>query len=459
MKILKSAIVLLLALMATEAKAQLCEITVPDTAMRHNVYFVRMAKGADKSDLKILEFDSKGKAVYDAPVASDFNTVRIFFPINGRSFEKSFFIEKGKTTKVTFTFKNDALVSKFGGDNVINNEALAAQRNAYMYPEYFLEHDSTDLIADYDRKIAKLEKSHTSVEKIVAKMTNESMRTSVAKDNDCEFLRFSLSMMRQKARAADLDYMDDPAYVALLEKIDVNDPISDSYSLTGTYINDKSRVAPDASKSERGAAQMRTIKQYVTNQAVARTLQSAVIQEVLTEGNDDIDTFMDALKGTVDSTLYKAAGILAKSLKQTQGGMAAPVCEFTDLDGKVFKSSDFAGKLLYIDFWATWCGPCKQEIPHMEKLAEKFKGDDRIAIISISIDTDAKAWETMVKRDQPSWPQFLAKGAQQAALTTAWGINSIPRFILINPDGTINMSNAFRPSDPQAEARLRALLK
>ncbi|MCQ2213693.1 MAG: hypothetical protein MJZ36_08655 [Bacteroidaceae bacterium] len=55
--------------------------------------------------------------------------------------------------------------------------------------------------------------------------------------------------------------------------------------------------------------------------------------------------------------------------------------------------------------------------------------------------------------------QFLAKGAQQAALTTAWGINSIPRFILINPDGTINMSNAFRPSDPQAEARLRALLK
>ncbi len=138
--------------------------------------------------------------------------------------------------------------------------------------------------------------------------------------------------------------------------------------------------------------------------------------------------------------------------------MEAPVCEFTDLDGKVLKSSDFKGKLLYIDFWATWCGPCKQEIPYMEKLVEQFKDDDRVALISISIDTDVKAWEDMVKRDKPQWPQYIAKGSQQSAITTAWGINAIPRFVLVNPDGTINLSNAFRPSDPKAADKIREAL-
>lgn len=434
--------------------AQLCEISIPDTALQKNVYFIRMAKGSEKADLKLLSFDAKGRAVYDEPCEQDFYTARVFVG----NHERSFFIQKGKTTRVSYKMVKGELQVKFSGDNLVNNNACSAQRTGYQYPEYFLQHDSANLVADFERKIAKLEKTHAALAKQIAKMTNPEMQAQVAKDNDFEHIRFTASMMRMKAQAAGTDYLADPQYQALLDKIDVNDPYSDSYNLTGTFINGKARVPADATMSQRGAAQMRCIQQYVTNPTVKRTLQSAVIQETLAEGNDDVDTFMAALRETTDSTLYRAATILAESLKKTQGGMKAPVCEFTDQDGKVWKSSDFLGKLLYIDFWATWCGPCKQEIPHMEKLVEEFRGDDRVALISISIDTDTKAWENMVKRDQPQWPQFLAKGDQQAAISTAWGINAIPRFVLINPDGTINLSNAFRPSDPKAADKIRAAL-
>lgn len=434
--------------------AQLCEISIPDTALQKNVYFIRMAKGGEKADLKLLSFDAKGRTVYDEPCEQDFYTGRIFLANS----EHSFFIQKGKTTRVTCKKEKGQVVIKFAGDNVVNNTACAAQRKGYPYPEYFLQHDSANLVADFDRKIAKLEKTHADLAKQIAKMTNPEMQAQVAKDNDFEHIRFTASMMRMKAQAAGTDYLDDPQYQALLDKIDVNDPYSDSYNLTGTFISGKARVPADATMSQRGAAQMRCIQQYVTNATIKRSLQAAVIQETLNEANDDVDSFMKELRGIADSTLYHAAEILAESLKKTQGGMKAPVCEFTDLDGKVWKSSDFEGKLLYIDFWATWCGPCKQEIPHMEKLVEEFKGDDRVALISISIDTDTKAWEDMVKRDKPQWPQFLAKGDQQAAISTAWGINAIPRFVLINPDGTIRLSNAFRPSDPKAAEKIREAL-
>ncbi len=290
--------------------AQMCEILVPDTALQKNAYFIRMVKGSEKADLKLLSFDANGRAVYDEPCQQDYYTARVF--LGGG--ESSFFIQKGKTTRINCSMKDGKLQVKFAGDNVVNNTACAAQRNGYMYTEYFLQHDSTDLVASFDRKIQKLEKTHASLDKQIQKMTHPEMRAQVAKDNDFEHLRFTFSMMRMRAQAAGTNYLDDPKYQALLDKIDVNDPYSDSYNLTGTFINGKARVPADASMSQRGAAQMRCIQQYVTNPTVKRSLQSAVIQETLTEGNDDVDTFMEALRETTDSTLYRAANILAESL-------------------------------------------------------------------------------------------------------------------------------------------------
>mgnify|MGYP000812031112 CR=1 FL=1 len=124
-----------------------------------------------------------------------------------------------------------------------------------------------------------------------------------------------------------------------------------------------------------------------------------------------------------------------------------------------FESVTNTGKPVLIDFWATWCGPCKMEIPYLAKLVERFKGNDKVVFISISTDTNRKAWENLVAKDKPQWPQYIASKDQHAKLSKEWGITAIPRFIMINPDGTINTAEAPRPSDPATTELIEKLTR
>ena len=105
------------------------------------------------------------------------------------------------------------------------------------------------------------------------------------------------------------------------------------------------------------------------------------------------------------------------------------------------------GKFTYIDVWATWCGPCKKEIPFMAQLVEKFKGNDKVMFLSISIDEDVKAWKAMIEKDQPQWPQYNINKDTAKQFSADWGITGIPRFIMIDKNGNIFAADASRPSD------------
>ena len=125
-------------------------------------------------------------------------------------------------------------------------------------------------------------------------------------------------------------------------------------------------------------------------------------------------------------------------------GAPAIDCEWSDVQGNTSRLSDLFGKVLYIDVWATWCGPCCAEIPYLEKLAEHYKNDPRLEIISVSVDANRKAWENKLAQDKPQWKQFL-----QGCFTDLYNINGIPRFILIDKSGKIITVDAPRPSDPE----------
>lgn len=127
--------------------------------------------------------------------------------------------------------------------------------------------------------------------------------------------------------------------------------------------------------------------------------------------------------------------------------MPAYDSEFLDANGGLHRISEFKGKLLYVDFWATWCGPCKAEIPRLANLVEHYKGNDKVQFISVSVDENVDAWKKMIAKDNPRWPQFIASKEQHAKISKDWGIVGIPRFLLINVDGTINNADAIRPSD------------
>ena len=117
--------------------------------------------------------------------------------------------------------------------------------------------------------------------------------------------------------------------------------------------------------------------------------------------------------------------------------------------------ADLKGKYIYIDVWATWCGPCRGELPALKELEEKYAGKD-IHFVSLSCDKNKKAWENMVTKDQLKGIQ-LHMGTDRTFMD-AYLINGIPRFILLDRDGKIISANMTRPSDPKTAEKFNELL-
>ena len=130
-------------------------------------------------------------------------------------------------------------------------------------------------------------------------------------------------------------------------------------------------------------------------------------------------------------------------------GDPSPKFDYPDPFGKNVALDDLKGKYVYIDVWATWCGPCKKEIPFLKDLDEEYKGKD-IAFVSLSIDKmeHKEKWLKMIKDEELKGIQILADKDWNSEFVTAYNIKGIPRFILIDKEGNIIDSNAPRPSDP-----------
>jgi thiol-disulfide isomerase/thioredoxin len=133
---------------------------------------------------------------------------------------------------------------------------------------------------------------------------------------------------------------------------------------------------------------------------------------------------------------------------------------YKDINDKPVSFSDFKGKFVYIDLWATWCGPCKAEIPHMKKIEEDYHGKN-IVFVSLSLDKpkDAQKWKDFVTKEQLKGIQLMADKDFGSDVAKNYEVNAIPRFLLFDPQGKIINADALRPSNPELRAQLDKLLK
>ena len=149
------------------------------------------------------------------------------------------------------------------------------------------------------------------------------------------------------------------------------------------------------------------------------------------------------------------------NFKENAGKKAPINFTFPDAGGNNVSLSDFRGKLVYIDIWATWCGPCKKEMPAMKALEAEYKDNQNIVFMGVSIDAskNIQKWKDFLVSEQLPGVQLFAGDMAGPTLSKPYNIKGIPRFMLVDKDGSLIYVDAPRPSSSEIRAVLNDALK
>ena len=284
-----------------------------------------------------------------------------------------------------------------------------------------------------------------------------------------------------------------------MENARISADVLNSYSYYPTYANIYAQVnkAPEVAIRKHQvdsfytslASEMRPLVEELNHSTV---LDVAVVRSVLgslmndrqlkgwSEGMEFVpevkdllmaSRWIDRLNGHVDVSVINGATDFAQTigneeyaqeilLKVKNAGKllpGQPAIDFSlsDIEGNNYSLSDFKGKVLYLDFWATWCGPCTKESPYFESLAKKFIDKD-VLFLPISMDNSKKTWSKYLKSHSKELVQYHSI---DPILKNEWCIKGIPRFVLIDKNFNIVNAYAERPSDTAICEKIQDLLE
>jgi thiol-disulfide isomerase/thioredoxin len=124
------------------------------------------------------------------------------------------------------------------------------------------------------------------------------------------------------------------------------------------------------------------------------------------------------------------------------------------IKGDSIKLSALKGKVLILDFWASWCGPCRYSNKHLVKLYSKYKGKG-LEILSVSLDDELKEWKKAVSKDKITWLQGIDLSGWDAMAAIKWQVDALPSTFVVNKDGDVVLIN---PEKDDLEKKINELL-
>jgi peroxiredoxin len=131
----------------------------------------------------------------------------------------------------------------------------------------------------------------------------------------------------------------------------------------------------------------------------------------------------------------------------------APPFAVSTTEGQRISMDDLQGKVVLLDFWATWCGPCREALPHIREVARKFQGQP-LVILSVSLDTDEQKWKEFIAKNEMTWPQYR-DGGFEGPIAKMFGVTAIPHTFTIDADGVLQDEHI---GDASIEGKLKKLI-
>jgi thiol-disulfide isomerase/thioredoxin len=147
------------------------------------------------------------------------------------------------------------------------------------------------------------------------------------------------------------------------------------------------------------------------------------------DGTAELNTYLRLAPNSADANY--ARKVIANPKRA--GDPLAPSFSITTLDGQQVSFDQLAGKIVVMDFWATWCPPCRAAVPEFKELTKKYP-PTKLVLISFSADSDQQAWRDFISKHDIEWPQYWDRDGR---IRTEFGVNAFPTYLVIDQDGFI----------------------
>lgn len=219
--------------------------------------------------------------------------------------------------------------------------------------------------------------------------------------------------------------------------------VQDEYYDLKKIVDDKTQIVKE---NFNGSTRDFLIAAYLMNLVTAESLDKASLAY---ENLKPVVSNKDVLV-PVEKAIEKFQSVLP--------GQPAPHFELKDLGANNFSLADFRGQVIFIDFWASWCVPCLEEVPSAEKLKEYYKERDDLIFLYISLDDKEENWRDIIQNKDLKGLHLLSQG-WRSEVADKYNISSIPRYYLIDKNGRIANQNAPRPSDEEIFPEIDRVLK
>ncbi|MDP5199456.1 redoxin family protein [Flavobacterium sp. DG2-3] len=427
-------------------------ISIPDLKAKEvTLYNVEEGKPAVAATAKI---NTSGEFGFMVPVSAAGFYYVDYGQMKGRNQLIRLYLEPKLDISLSINKENYVLSGKNVGQNAIVQKANEIYNEFAPFSRLGENVTYVEFYPFIDKGVAKAEEFSKSIKTKDAAF-NKLLKLAVA--TDVEELTYTFFRM---PRTAFPDKNDRPAVIK-------------------TWETDQKFTDPDLLKLQNGVSLMSNYFFYISMNSTAPAKRLDIVESLIHITNpalkdvylrdavatsrmkiEEYEKIAPSIKPFMISEASKAFLLEYEKVLHKNVGQKGLDFTYKDINDKPVSFSDFKGKFVYIDLWATWCGPCKAEIPHMKKIEEDYHGKN-IVFVSLSLDKakDAQKWKDFVTKQELKGIQLMADKDFGSDVAKNYDVNAIPRFLLFDTKGNIINADALRPSNPELRVQLDKLLK